>query len=187
MNKLEKIISLFENAPLTDIWLAGFLDEDEKPYKIFHAMQSTIYLEFGDIFLRCAEINQYDQLAMDIVTEITIDFDIDEDDEFCISSIIEPSVSYLHKDYYITNFRALIGETSNLKEGIVKYLELRFDNGDTILLDPINLFGIRISSQLVLNDLRLSALNSIIADLLTENRFYNLYTWDKYTGLKMND
>jgi len=151
MSEITDIFSLLESKPLTDILLTGFFiaESDRPDCQRFVPNLTRIYLEFGDQFLLCTSINQYDQLKIEIAAKMTQDPITEEetDFDFCICSVRELYLNNLYSENFVTGFFAFLDEGSDPDSGIVKSAEFRLGVHGSIFLDPLNLFGIRIGTE----------------------------------------
>lgn len=153
MSKITDIIEVFRSKRLSNLLVPGFVDEFGA-VKRFHPMLENVYFEFDDQLLRCSSIDQYWNLQLELVKEISCEFEIDEDDEFCISSISELVLKYPYGQNYVIGLRVFLSEESRLDEGIVKCAgfeiqcpESERTGDDSIFLDPQNPFGIQIDKK----------------------------------------
>lgn len=150
MIKIGTIINLLQSHSLTDMLIVGYIDSDsDNTIKRFNPIQEDIYLEFGHSLLRCSSVNQYDQLRMRVVDKIEFDFEfeIEEDDEFCVCSV---GNMYLFDPYgknQITSAQFLLDEEGNLDEGVVKCAKFSIGSKDYLFLDPTHTFGIQINGE----------------------------------------
>lgn len=146
MNSINQIINLLQSHPLTDILSVGYINSDDT-IKKFHIIQEDVYLEFGNSLLRCSSVNQYDKLRIKIVNQIEFDFELEEDDEFCVCSIFN---MYLFDPYgtnQITSAEFLVDNQCNIEEGIVKCAQFNIGIKDELFLDPTHTFGIQINGN----------------------------------------
>ena len=146
ISQINQIINIFQSHPLTDMLIVGYIDSD-KTRKQFHTIQEDLYLEFGNSFLRCSSVNQYDKLRMKIVNQIEFDFELEEDDEFCVCSVFN---MYLFDPYgtnQITSAEFLVNDRCNIEEGIVKCAKFNIGIKDELFLDPTHTFGIQINGN----------------------------------------
>ncbi len=145
---MNQIINLLQSHPLTDILSVGYINSDDT-IKKFHIIEEDVYLEFGNSLLRCSSVNQYDKLRMKIVNQIEFDFDfeLEEDDEFCVCSVFN---IYLFDPYgtnQITSAEFLVDERCNIEEGIVKCAKFNIGIKDELFLDPTHTFGMKINEN----------------------------------------
>src|SRR5438552_1691824 len=126
MSKMSDILDAISKHPLTDLLVVGFSDYDSV-YQAsrFHPMLQYVYLQFGEVFLRCISIHWYD-LRMELTHEISHDYyaprltddeeerEPYEDEEFCISSVYDLFVRKSESDHQVVEFRVFADATSKL-------------------------------------------------------------------------
>lgn len=141
-------------------------------------MMKDVYLEFGfgDKLLRCTSIEWAD-LEMEIVNGITCNFDIDVDDEFCISSLYDLYCDQPPGNNFVTHLRIFTSQRSNLDAGVVTCMALRFERRNSIFLDPLNTFGIRIATELQLNEW--TSREAVSGSLFTRGIVYKEHLWER--------
>jgi hypothetical protein len=170
MSEMNKIIEILYNEPVKDIVVPGFIDEDNG-HKNFHLMLNSVYFEFDHKFLRFASIDQYFRLSMKVVEELTCDFDIDEDDEFCLSSLFELTLSDAYSSARVTFLRCFLDAESDIEAGVVKCAEFHFENRNIIFIDPTYTYGIRIGTQ--------EQRDRWISDYASKEEDYQEYVWKR--------
>ena len=82
---LDEFSERLRGCVLTDIYLVGFVDLEEKPL-VFYPLQRFVYLEFGDCMVELED--QGDSIALNMVDEVRYRFDLDEDHACCKTSIV---------------------------------------------------------------------------------------------------
>src|SRR5262249_40379115 len=145
-NDIKSLITAIQSNTITDIFIVGYIDYCGAT-KQFHPMLENIYIELGQQLLRCSSIEQYDKLRMTLVEKITCDFEIDDDDEFCIISISQMYLLNSHVPNYITSLHVFVNGECHPQEGVFKCAGLGIGDHDYLFLDPTHIFGIHLGKM----------------------------------------
>jgi hypothetical protein len=157
MTDINIVTNLLKDRKLTNIFVSGYLDKC-KSTTYFHPMLRFLYLQFEDIILEVSSVDQYWNVEIAVVDHIKCKFEIDEDDEFCISSIYQMVVNYPDWENMFDELQVFAGDDSRLDKGVVRRVALRLkcrgsDNmTDTIFIDPQNTFGIKLGGEIELGN-----------------------------------
>lgn len=146
MSKKEHIIEIVRTKSLTDILVTGFVDQSDSNYQ-FYPMLHQIYFKFEDVTVRFASIGQGSAVEIGVVPEILCEFDIDEGDAFCVSSL---SLLLFVAPYHKARARSMevfYSDSENPEEGVLKCVGFELDLGEYIFLDPCNYFGMQIGCR----------------------------------------
>ncbi|MEP7288502.1 MAG: hypothetical protein ABI947_22345 [Chloroflexota bacterium] len=147
MSLVNNILSTLQEKYLTDLLVEGFVDKTENPLK-FHAMLSHWYLKFEDVYLRCTSIGQADRLRIEFIDQVTLSFDMDEDDQFCISSVYEMRLPYTGPSHtnYVAALKLFSESETYFQAGILKRAEFQLGIVGTLFLEP-TIYGIYIGKE----------------------------------------
>lgn len=154
MNTMREILELLETQPLTDIIVAGTVDNDSAyGASRFVMLLQTVYLQFTDRFLLCTSLHKF-YLRMEIVDDIIPD---DSEDGFCTCSIYTLLVKHSDQDHLVRSLRLYTDNGSSLETATVRSaafllgLPDSVGDQDVVFLDPWNTYGIRIGTKQLLD------------------------------------
>jgi hypothetical protein len=140
---IESMKQLFKNNPLSDVYLAGYIDIEDG-IADFSSDLRFLYFEFGEKLIEFESINQYSKLSLKIVDSVQYHFEIDEDMLPGRSSVRH---IILTDSMSATNFvKSAICYNMEVvdKQLICDGLQVSLINGQEIFLDPSFYFGINI-------------------------------------------
>lgn len=158
MMDIDSLAKRLCDRPLTNILVAGYIDESES-MKHFHPMFDDIYFDFTGVLLRASSIDQFWHLGLDLVERVECRFQIEEGDDFGVCPLDfvlqDPAGSNRLKQIIVfreSNIDATPGKT------ICAALTLHSGGTatafDTLFLDPRNEYGIRLGTQAALIEWR---------------------------------
>src|SRR5438874_7359689 len=128
MNIEHELKQLFSAERLRDIILPGYVDQGPLSLE-FHPMLWWIYVAFERSYLRFEARNQW-HLKMDVVNQIQRDFEVDENDQFCVASAGQLHFTEIRNSgYAIKGFTCLLDDDSNLTTGVIKAGGFYLDSG----------------------------------------------------------
>lgn len=141
---LEKLIHIFKNECIQDIYLLGFVDIEEGKANFYPDMR-YYYFKVGEKYIEFESIDQYSKLSVKILDSIQAKFEIDEDmypSSTSVSQIVltdSMSVKNSIKSFVIN------GLEYNDSDQIVCYsLQLNLENSQELFIDPSFYYGINI-------------------------------------------
>jgi hypothetical protein len=130
------------DAPLTNILIAGFVDIDDDGHRAFHAMMDCVYIKIGSLQFSLCSSQQNSSLVVRSDAEIKCEFEIDEDDEFCVCSVMQLFLSAPYSDSRIQRFDWF--RSASCEIPVLTAMGLSLDRGEYLFFDPMNYFGIQI-------------------------------------------
>jgi hypothetical protein len=137
VSRLPEIAALLEAHPLSDVVVGGYLETTRVPRR-FQPMLRSVSLEFGGRYVRCTAGEQDYYVALELVDEVTCDFAIDEDDEFCVASLFTLLLGDAYTERRVTEFRALEGSgPTDVENGVVGGVEFRFEDEESLVIEPM--------------------------------------------------
>lgn len=151
MSALQNLLDLLERCALTDIWVGGWLaplSGEQASWQKFTPDLMTVYLEFGDVIVRCNSIEQYSYLSMKVEDRIVQDPRLAEDD-YCITFAKEFLLRSTDP-MQVLKFLGYYNSNTDLAGGIFLAAEFvlgGYGYAESLFLDPQNLFGIRIGKE----------------------------------------
>jgi hypothetical protein len=141
---LEKLIDIFKNNYIHDIYILGFVDIEDG-FADFYSDKRCYYFEVGKQYIKFKSVNQYSKLSVNIVNSIRYEFEIDEDMLPCKTSVSQiiliDSMSAKNK------VKSIIINGIDLKDKnqiICDSLQLNLENGQEVFFDPTFYYGINI-------------------------------------------
>ena len=143
-----ELYNVFASQYLTDILTVGYADLDEGFCK-YRPILEHIYLEFESCYIRCASVQQYSgvEITIDKQLRLQSNFEIDEDDQFCASSVYELLIGMnLKNSNFVRKVRYYVDPLQNLNKNLFLALELELERG-CIFLDPMNIYGFLVSNR----------------------------------------
>lgn len=148
------IEATLRHRKLTDMLVAGFVDETNS-IRRFHPMFEDVYFDFDGLLLRASSVGQYSQLRLSLVDRIECNFDIEEDDEFCVCPL-DFVLKYPEGDYFLAEAKFFADPESTSRGTSLQSAALRFEcRGvetltETIFIDPAHIFGIKLGGEVEL-------------------------------------
>ena len=132
-----------EGKNIEDVISIGFVDKEDG-VNVFYSDLRTLYFEFDNIYLKFESINQYSTLKVNLEEKVNFEYEIDEDMEYAISSIIDIVLIGRNMKGNILSKIIFYKKYIENNEIYCNACEIYLKNGQVIFLDPSFLCGISI-------------------------------------------
>lgn len=143
----ETLFDMFKHQSLNDIVVGGYVDREpyQQPAHYFHPMFERVYFIFQEQILETKEIKHRSQLELSLVSEISPEFEIEEPDMFCASSLSIPlGMAYSIGQEHVIEFAGY--EDVNSADNFYA-VEFTTQFGHHIIVDPNHIFGLFVSTN----------------------------------------
>ncbi|WP_321388940.1 hypothetical protein [uncultured Enterococcus sp.] len=142
---LKKLKEKLQNNIIEDIYVTGYLYENDEGINEFSPTMDFLYFEFEDYYVEIHALDQDIKIELNVVDSINYNFEVDED---MVAS--KSTVGQLILDMETGNSIANI-KFYNLEEKndslICEALELRLENGQLIFCDSLSYDGLNIGGN----------------------------------------
>lgn len=158
MKDIEWLAGYLHGRTLTDIVVPGYIDTVDT-VKRFHPMFDDIFFQFDGIILRASSIEQFWYLGLDLVDKIDYRFELEDDDEFGISSV-DFVLARPTGPNIVRQLIAFTAQDESVGYDRVVCAALELDHGDVnsapdiVFLNPRNEFGIHLGTHDALENWR---------------------------------
>ena len=137
------MLQRLEGKNIEDIISIGFVDKEDG-INVFYSDLRTLYFEFDDIYLKFESINQYSTLKVNLKEKVNFAYEIDEDMEYAMSSIID--IVLIGRNMKGNMLSKLVFYKKYIEDNEIycNACEIYLKNGQVIFLDPSFICGISI-------------------------------------------
>lgn len=127
---------------ITDIVSVGTVSKEDTIIKYYPDFR-MLYIEVDNVYIKFSSVEQYSRLQVEFVDKVDYSFEIDEDMEYAMSSLLD--IVLVGRDMIGNDINQILYYDKEEKDNILcKACEIRLANGQIIFLDPSFLCGISI-------------------------------------------
>lgn len=146
---MNKLMKLLEKEQLDDVLIQGYLESDELIPK-FNAMLDKVHLVFGDEYIDIVNDTYNQSMSLELSDKIEAGFEVDEDDQFAISSYFSLLLVDTVSDIRISQIDIY---KSEVEDNYVKCqaLNLCFSNGESLFVDSSYYDGLKLGGESLKN------------------------------------
>lgn len=134
------------HTAVSDIQVPGYIDRDA-PLPQFVPLPRSFYLVRAKDCIRFDVPPSEDFLTFRMVERPTPPENLDEDEEFAISSYDRLFLSEDLSSFAVTRIRCLVSDGPPPGDDLVKCIEFEFEDSSYLFADPRNFFGIRLAGR----------------------------------------
>ncbi|MBL1230959.1 hypothetical protein IW492_17165 [Enterococcus sp. BWB1-3] len=142
---LKKLKEKLHNNIIRDIYVTGYLYEDEEGINEFSPTMDYVYFKFDDCFIEIHTLNQEIKFELKVVHLIDYNYEIDED-----MTVSKSTVGNLILDMETGNnivSMRLYNSEEHKDSLICEAIELRLKNGQIIFCDALSYDGLNIGGH----------------------------------------
>jgi len=140
---MHTFFSCLNNQPITDIVKVGFVDMAADCAEVSF-MDRYLFMEFGSFFLKFTSVEQYSLLKIEIVPQISFDFETDEDLRKAKASVATLILTDNMADNRIVRINVYGPENHEGHHVVCKAISLILVCGQELFIDPSYYFGLNV-------------------------------------------